>query len=462
VTESSGSHVHEPGPPDPAELLRSRRYLALLVLGAALGVPISAVAYFFLKVVSEAQRFLFSTLPGDLGFDGPPTWWPVPVLAAGGLLVALAIIRLPGGGGHNPARGFTSAATRPMELPGVFAAALATLCFGAVLGPEAPLIAVGSGLGALALQLGRRDAPAQATAMMGATGSFAAVSTLLGSPIVGAFLLMEAAGLGGPMLGVVLVPGMLAAGVGALIFVGLDSWTGYGTFSLAIPEIPAFGTPTAGEFAWAIAIGLAAAVLGTAIRRLALAAQPAIERRRLLLTPVAGVAIAGLAIIFHEATGHASSQVLFSGQSALGPMVEQSAEWTAGALTLVVACKALAYSLSLSGFRGGPIFPALFIGAAGGMALSHLPGLPLVAGAAMGTGAMCVAMLGLPLSSVLLAALLFEADGLGLAPLIIVTVVVSYVASARLAPAPAAASEASPAHAPVDPRRPASLPTGSR
>ena len=45
------------------------------------------------------------------------------------------------------------------------------------------------------------------------------------------------------MLGVVLVPGLLAAGVGSLIFVGLDTWTGFGTFSLAVPDIPPFGTP---------------------------------------------------------------------------------------------------------------------------------------------------------------------------------------------------------------------------
>ena len=47
----------------------------------------------------------------------------------------------------------------------------------------------------------------------------------------------------------------------------------------------------------------------------------------------------------------------------------------------------------------------MFIGAAGGMALSHLPGLPMVAGAAMGIGAMTCAMLGLPLTSVLVTTL---------------------------------------------------------
>ncbi|MBV9445147.1 MAG: RDD family protein [Streptosporangiaceae bacterium] len=73
------------------------------------------------------------------------------------------------------------------------------------------------------------------TSVVAAASSFAAISTLLGSPLLGAFLLMEASGLGGPLLGVVLLPGLLAAGVGALVFAGLDAWTGLGAFSLSVP-----------------------------------------------------------------------------------------------------------------------------------------------------------------------------------------------------------------------------------
>ena len=50
------------------------------------------------------------------------------------------------------------------------------------------------------------------------------------------------------------------------------------------------------------------------------------------------------------------------------------------------ASKGLGYAIALSGFRGGPVFPGMFIGAVGGIALSHLPGLPMIAGAA-GAGA---------------------------------------------------------------------------
>jgi H+/Cl- antiporter ClcA len=409
----------------------------LLVFGALLGVPVAAVAYFFLKAIEESQHYLYTSLPGDLGFHGEPTWWPLPVLALGGLVVALAIRYLPGTGGEKPAEGFkASGPISPTWLPGIVVAASATLACGAVLGPEAPLIAIGSGLGVLAVQLIKRDAPSTAFAVVGVSGSFAAISTLLGSPLVGAFLLMEASGLGGAMLGVVLVPGLLAAGVGSLIFVGLDSWTGFGTFSLAIPDIPHFGTPTAAEFLWAIGIGVGAAVLGTAIRRLALILQPIVERRVVLLTPVVGLAIAGLAIAFAQGSGRSSSGVLFSGENAIVPLIQNAAGWTVGALVLVIVCKGLAYSASLSSFRSGPVFPGMFIGAAGGIALSHVPGLPMIAGVAMGIGAMTVAMLGLPLVAVLLPSLFLQADGLALMPLVIVAVVVSYVVSARLAPAP--------------------------
>jgi hypothetical protein len=79
----------------------------------------------------------------------------------------------------------------------------------------------------------------------------------------------------------------------------------------------------------------------------------------------------------------------------------------------------------------------MFIGAAGGMALSHLPGLPMIAGVGMGIGAMTVAMLGFPLTSVLIAAILLQADAVALLPLVIVAVVVSYVTSARIGPSEA-------------------------
>ncbi len=453
-------------PADPRALLRSRDYLRLLAIAAVLGVPVSATGYGFLALVSYLQQQLFTHLPHGLGFAAEPAWWPLPLLAGGGVLAALAIGYLPGHGGALPSvNGFKlHGAPTPAQLPGVVLAALATLIFGAVLGPEMPLIALGGGLALLAVRLSRRDVPDQAAAVVAAAGSFAAISTLLGSPLIGAFLMMETAGLGGPMLGLVLMPGLLAAGIGSLIFTGLDAWSGLGTFSLAIPGLPHAGNPTVGEFGWAIVIGLAAAGAGLAIRWLGGRLQAYAERWqrwRLLLTPAAGLAVAGLAIAYAEGTGKGSSDVLFSGQSALGPFVDHAAQYTVGALLLLLVCKGLAYGVSLGSFRGGPIFPALFAGAAGGVALSHLPGLPLVAGVAMGLGAMCAVMMALPLTSVLLAAVLLGSDGVAVTPLVIVAVVVAHLTAARLAPAhkPAAAPAGGAPPVPVASAGPAAAPT---
>jgi H+/Cl- antiporter ClcA len=440
--------VNEPSAP-----LGGRAYLRLVGLGAAIGIPAALAAALLLAAVHELEDVLWHDLPDWLGYSSPPWFLVIGLPVVGAAIVVIARRRLPGDGGHSPLQGIGIAATPVAAGPGIALAAIATLSFGAVLGPEAPLIALGAGLAGSAVRLARRDVPAQATAVVAASGSFAAISTLLGSPLLGAFLLMEASGLGGPTLGLVLVPGLVAAGVGSLIFIGLDAWTGLGTYSLALPDVPPFAQPDLAQFGWALVIGLVAAVVGTGIRRLALALRPHVERRLLLATPLVGVAVATLAIVYAQASGHNFSEVLFSGQNALGPLISNSATYSVGALVLLVACKGLAYGVSLAGFRGGPVFPAMFLGAAGGIALSHLPGLPLVPGVAMGIGAMSVVLLRLPLTSVLLATLLLAEDGLAVMPLVIVAVAVAYVASARLTPpataTPAAPTTATPAEARV-------------
>ena len=145
--------------------------------------------------------------------------------------------------------------------------------------------------------------------------------------------------------------------------------------------------------------------------------------------------------------------MLFSGQSAVPGLVGHAAGYTVGALVLLLACKGLAYGCSLAAFRGGPIFPAIFLGAAGGVAMSHLPGLPLVPAIAMGIGAMSAVMLRLPMTSVLLATLLLFSDGLVVTPLAIVAVVVAYVAAARISSDPLP-GDSGTAGAPSPRRRP--------
>jgi H+/Cl- antiporter ClcA len=430
-------------PVNPLALMRTPAYLRLLVLAALLGVPISALAFGFLKLTTLIQTWAFTDLPHALGFPAEPVWWPLLPLAVAGLVVGLTVRYLPGGGGESPADGFKAGGVAaPSALPGILLAALAGIGLGAVVGPEAPLIALGGGLAYAAVRLGKRDIPAQTAAVVAATGSFAAVSTLLGTPLAGAFLLMEALSVGGTLATAVLLPGLLGAGVGSLVFTGLDALTGFGTFSLAIPDLPPVGAPTLAEFGWAIAVGLVAGPLCAGIRRLALALRGRVVLRPVPATVLLGLVVAGLAIGYAVLTGHSSADVLFSGQSALPGLLTHGGSYTVGALLLLLVCKGLAYSVTLSGFRGGPTFPAMFLGAVGGVALSHLPGLPLVPAAAMGIGAMTAAMLRLPMTAVLLTTLFLGTDGFPVIPLTIVAVVVAYVTANLLSGDRAAAGPA--------------------
>src|SRR6195952_1231787 len=194
-----------PATPGPAP----RAFLVLLALAAAVGVVVSLAAWGFLELIHQIQVGLFTDLPEELGYHhGAPDWFYFVVLGVAGLLVALAIVRLPGEGGHVPAEGLKigGAPVEPLELPGIGLAAFATIGGGLVLGPEAPLIALGAGLGIFAIRSLRSDTPAEAQAVMAASGSIAAMSMLFNSPIIAAVILLEALGLDREKLPLILLP----------------------------------------------------------------------------------------------------------------------------------------------------------------------------------------------------------------------------------------------------------------
>ncbi|MBW4061456.1 chloride channel protein [Candidatus Saccharibacteria bacterium] len=423
--------------PDPYAPMRSKAYIQLLVIAALIGIPVSVVAFFFLALTGQLQTWLFTDVPAHISSHTAATWWPLIPLTLAGLIVGLVIKYLPGKGGEMPIEGFKAGGLPiPANLPGIAIASLASIGLGAVVGPEGPLIAIGGGLAYWAVKQAKKDLPNQAGAMIAASGSFAAISALLGSPLLGAFLMMEAAGLGGATMEMVLIPGLLSAGIGYLIFLGLGSLTGLGTLSLAIPNLPHIGAPTITEFGWAIVVGLVAPLVIRAIRWLGFRVKPYASRFGVGGAVMAGVIVALLAIGYSITTGDSSTNVLYSGESSLGPLIVNASSFPVWTLVLLIVLKGLSYGISLSSFRGGPTFPAMFIGAALGIAMSHLPGLSLVPAIAIGMGAMTVSMLKFPLVSILLATLLLSSDGLDVMPLVIVAVVIAYVVTIRLSPAP--------------------------
>ena len=99
---------------------------------------------------------------------------------------------------------------------------------------------------------------------------------------------------------------------------------------------------------------------------------------------------------------------------------------------MLIAFKGIAWSISLGAFRGGPVFPSLFLGAAAGLMAAQLPGFSITPAVTVGMGAAVASVLRLPLSAVVLAILLSSQSGPGAAPLVIVGVVVAYVTTQML------------------------------
>ena len=226
-----------------------------------------------------------------------------------------------------------------------------------------------------------------------------------------------------------MIPGLMAAGIGSLVSIGMGSLTGLSAADISISPLtlPAFARPDLTDFLWTIPFAVAIAVVTYVIFRLARTVVGVAAPRPFLVLPAAGLLLAGLAIAFERATDHGVDQVLFSGQDAIGPLVANPGAWSLGAIALLIVFKGLAYGVSLGAFRGGPVFPAMFLGAAGGLMAAQLPGFELTPAVAVGLGAAVVAVLRLPLSAVVLATLFTVHTGLGSGPLIIVGVVVAFL-----------------------------------
>ena len=421
-------------PVDFQALIRTREYQRLLVLAGITGVVVSLAAWCFLTIVPWLQDAVYLDLPDALGFDAAPTWWPIPVLAVAGLLTAVAITRMHGGGGGVPAEGMSSGITHPEDLPGVLLAALATLGLGLVLGPSSPVIALGMGVALLVLRFVAKDAPEQTQNVVAASGGFASLAMVFSNPIVAAIITIEAMGIGGAMAPVVVLPGLLAAGIGSIVYFGLGQLSGLSTSAYALEplELSPLGDLTFAQFGWTVVVAIAASVVGFAVVNTGRWVERQVRRNHLIWVPVAGVAVALLAIAFAETTDQTENAILFSGSRALTPLVTDAATFSVATLGLLFLFKALAWSVSMGSFRGGPVFPAIFLGTAGGLLASQLPGFPEGAAVPVVIAATVAAVLRLPLAAAVITLLLTDSAGLQATPLIILALVISYVVSDKL------------------------------
>ena len=248
------------------------------------------------------------------------------------------------------------------------------------------------------------------------------------------------------MLPLILLPGLMSAGIGSVVFIGMGHWTGLSSSDYALSPIslPAFSSLTVAEFGWAVVLAFAAALVTFAITELGRRSAGVVARRPWLLLPVAALVVGGLAIGFAQITHQSADVVLFSGEDAFGSLIDQASTLSLSTLALLIVFKGLAWSISLGNFRGGPTFPALFIGAAGGLLAAHLPGFSETPAVAVLAAATAVSILRLPLSATIITLLLTSGAGIATAPLIIVAVVVAYITIQTLSPATKPVAPAEP------------------
>ncbi|MDA5282939.1 chloride channel protein [Streptomyces sp. NPDC054904] len=411
-------------------ILRTPGYLKTLVLCALIGIPVSLAAFWFLVALHELEHVLWADLPSALGLTDPPWWWPFPLLLFAGTVVGLIAKHLPGAGGDVPGAGLHTGVASSAALPGILLAAAACLPFGAVLGPEAPLIALGGGLALLFRDLSRAPATPRGLALLGAAGSAAAIAAIFGNPIVAAVLLIEVAGVGGPQLFAVMLPALLSSGIGSVVFTGLGRWTGLGTGDLSLKlfvPLPRLDVP---DVFWAVAIGAALAVALRPVSVGAWAIAGYVTRRPFVRTVLCALGAAACAALYALVTGRSPAEAALSGQAALASLAADPYAWGVGALLALLLFKGIAYALCLGSLRGGPVFPGLFLGAAAGVLLAPLPGLGIAPAMAAGMAAATATMLRLPVSSVLLVVLLLGSTAM--MPVVILAAVVAFVVTELL------------------------------
>ena len=394
--------------------LRTRTYLGLLLLASGVAVVLALATLAFLGAYSGLKDVLWEELPDALGVD-PHPWYAIAVTTLGGLAVGLLLTVVPGHGGPGPAEGHglgIESAPPPSHTAGVVLVSLVSLVAGASLGPEAALIAVAIAVGSIVAERARR---ADLERLLGMSGIGSLLAGLLGSPVAPAVMTLEVTQVTGHNLYVFLVPVLVASVVGLLTFEAILNGP------LLELSLPAYGGIELVDVGAALAIGAVGALAGLltiAVFRIVGAALRSIGSTVARAT-LGGLAIGLIALVAGEET-------LFSGEHELEVLLDDPEAYGLGALALILVGKMLAFAVSLScGFRGGRIFPVVFIGATVGFAATQLfESIPLAVSVACGMAGAAVALIRLPIFVVLLVATFASPATV---PLVVLAAVVAYV-----------------------------------
>lgn len=333
-----------------------RTLLPLILPSLVVGVVASLVLLGVSELAEQLKDVLWQTLPDALGIGGHSSVWMIVMLTATGLAVGLAVRQVYGHGGPDPATtGLVDPPLAPGVVPGLLLVTALALAGGVSLGPENPITAANI---ALAHWLGRKAAPAAPAALWVPLAAAGTIGALFGTPVAAALILTEtfATRPGPGSLWDKLFGPLVAAGAGGLTTVLIS----HPTFDLSLPDHPGAR--------WADA--LAALVIAPAAAALAMAAVYAFPyvhtAFRRIGSPVLALTLGGLLLGLLGALG--GYLTLFKGLDEVKTLAADPDGWSAGQFALMAGVKTVALVIAAAcGFRGGRIFPAVFVGVALGL-----------------------------------------------------------------------------------------------
>lgn len=343
---------------------RARTMLLLLLPAVAIGIASSLILIVVMKIASALQNLLWQRLPGTLGIAQDSPLWIIGVLTLTGIAVGLVIRFSQGHAGPDPAcEPLIGAPVPPSALPGLIVALILGLAGGVSLGPEHPIMTVNI---ALAVAIGARLLPRVNRMEWTILASAGTIGALFGTPVAAALIFSQT--LNGssevPLWDRLFAP-LMAAAAGALT-TGLFF---HPHFSLPIAH---YGQMEMTD----ILSGAIVAAIAIAAGMVAVWCLPRLHSMmHQMKNPVLVLGIGGFILGILGVIGGPVS--LFKGLDEMQQMVANQAFSTSDYFLLAVIKLAALVVAAASGFRGGRIFPAVFVGVALGLMLhEHVPAVP--------------------------------------------------------------------------------------
>ena len=396
------------GPAGPPPITRTSGFWTLVGYSVALGVLGAAAGLVFMGVIGVGDNWYVDPNPGWFGGQ----WWWIAVTGGAGVLVGL-LRRL----AHLPDQTSGLIAdlqdehVDPGPVPGLVAVSAVSLIGGASLGPEKALGSIGGGAGTwISRRRGLTTRDSKTATLAGFAGAYGGLFT---STVIVVMMIMEIARPSGRRFTTALVGTIVASSVSFGLYFVIA-----GTVFLDAYQVPQYQYQD-WQLLAAVPLGLFAAAVTAVLGLVVRLSTVLFGRLRLpgIVKATLGGAIFGL-------IGVTLPLTMFTGSTQLGTVLTDAGTLGGGLLVAMLIGKMLAFGVSqASGFVGGPIFPALFIGGTAGVLVHQMiPGLPLGLTFTCLLAAVPGSMITAPFSMVLLAAFMTQVGALQTAPILIAVI----------------------------------------